>query len=413
MKFITKSALAGAALLASTTLASAACDIDSGRVNILGNEFPAIQTVVAAAKECAGDGVTVDSNLTTEHRNIQVAALKANPAEYTVAIVANSSITPLMNEGIVRPLDDLVAKYGDGLQKNQLITIDGKIMAVAFMANAQHLMYRKDVLEKAGVETPKTWEDVLAAAKAIKEKGLMEYPLAGTYKAGWNLGQEFNNMYLGHGGQFFKPGSAELDINNEKGVAALNVMKSLSEYMNPDHLTFASNEAAGEWEAGNVAMMNMWGSRAGPITDNEGSSEEVTSNTVMAGAPMVGGGDKPATTLWWDGFTIAANVSDEDAEASFKAMVYGIRPDVLNEENNDLAVWLISSFKPGPNAQGVFQSAQGGATPYPMVPFMSLLHTALGAEIVDFMQGKESAEKALADVEAAYNAAAKEQGFIK
>ena len=41
-----------------------------------------------------------------------------------------------------------------------------------------------------------------------------------------------------------------------------------------------------------------------------------------------------------------------------------------------------------------------------------LLHTALGAELPDFMQGKESAEQALADVEAAYVAAAKEKGYL-
>jgi hypothetical protein len=41
------------------------------------------------------------------------------------------------------------------------------------------------------------------------------------------------------------------------------------------------------------------------------------------------------------------------------------------------------------------------------------LHTALGNELSDFLQGKESAEQALADVEAAYNAAAKEQGYLK
>jgi hypothetical protein len=41
------------------------------------------------------------------------------------------------------------------------------------------------------------------------------------------------------------------------------------------------------------------------------------------------------------------------------------------------------------------------------------LHTALGGEISDFLQGSESAVQALADVEAAYSAAAKEQGFLK
>ncbi len=45
-------------------------------------------------------------------------------------------------------------------------------------------------------------------------------------------------------------------------------------------------------------------------------------------------------------------------------------------------------------------------------PYMGLMHTALGGELADFMQGKESAEQALADVEAAYIAAAKEKGFL-
>ena len=48
-----------------------------------------------------------------------------------------------------------------------------------------------------------------------------------------------------------------------------------------------------------------------------------------------------------------------------------------------------------------------------MLPYMGLMHTALGNELADFMQGKESAEQALADVEAAYIAAAKEKGFLK
>ena len=38
---------------------------------------------------------------------------------------------------------------------------------------------------------------------------------------------------------------------------------------------------------------------------------------------------------------------------------------------------------------------------------------ALGAEISDFLQVSESAEQALADVEAAYTAAATEKGFLK
>jgi len=392
--------------------AYAGCGISEGRVSIVGNEFPAIQTVGTGALSCAGDGIEVKANLTADHQKINIAGMSGNPAEYTSAIVANSSIVALMNEDLIRPLDSLVAKHGQDLKKNQLITIDGKVMAVAFMANAQHLVFRSDVLEKAGLNVPTTYEEMLAGAKVIRDKGIMQNPLGGAYKAGWNLAQEFNNMYIGYGGSFFKPGSAEVDINNAQGVNTLNMMKALSEYMNPDFLTHDSNGSSAEWKAGNVAMMNMWGSRVGPLTETEGSIEAVVEYTDIAGPMTVGGGSIPATTLWWDGWTVAKNISDTDAEATFIAMANGIRPAMLTEETMPLAVWLIDGYKPTDAARGVFAAANSGSVPYPMVPFQGLLHSALGAELSDFMLGKEDAATALADAEAAYNAAAIEKGYL-
>lgn len=411
MRTLKAMALTTGLLLGSASTVHAGCGIESGSIRILANDFAALHAVVGTAEQCAGDGVTFTKNHTTEHRDLQVAALTANPAAYTSAIVANSSIVPLLNEGLIRPLDDLVAEHGQSLKKNQLITIDGKVMAVAFMANAQHLYYRKDLLAKAGASPPTSYEEVLAAAKAIKDKGLVEHPFAMNTKVGWNLGEEFVNMYLGFGGEFFKPGTAQASINNETGVAALNMLKALSEYSNPDFLTFDSNATAAEWEAGRLALATMWGSRGGPILDDEGSTEEITSNTVLASAPTVGGGEAPASTLWWDGFTIAKNISDEDAEATFIALVHGVSGDMV-KANNDLAVWLMDGYVPGRSAEGVSATAENGAAPYPMLPFMGILHSALGSELSEFLQGSESAEQALADVEAAYTAAAKEKGFL-
>jgi len=411
MNFFKTTAATTAIVLVGST-AYADCGLSGGNVNILGNEFGAIQALVAGAKECASETVTVESNLTTEHRDIQVAALTANPAQYTSAIVANSSIVPLLNEGLVRPLDDLIAKHGAGIKKNQMISIDGKVMAIAFMANAQHLYVRQDILDQAGVAMPTTYEEVIAVSQAIKDAGLMEHPFAMNSKTGWNLGEEFVNMYTGTGADFFRPGTAEPSINNESGVLALNTLKALAELSNPDFLTFDSNATQALWEAGDVAIGQLWGSRATGMLDGEGSSEDVTSNTVLVSAPTVGGGDTPASTLWWDGFTIAANISDEDAEATFVAMVNGMRPEIVSANNNE-AVWLADGFTPGPAAAGVFATASSGARPYPMIPFMGLMHSALGGELSDFLQGNESAEQALADVEAAYTAAAKEQGFLQ
>ena len=406
-------ALALAGGMGAGTAYAAECGMDdvNGRINVLGNEFPAIQAVMGAARECAHGGLTVDSNLTAEHKDIQVAALTANPSEYTGAFVANGSLPPLMNENLIRPLDDLVEQYGENISDRQKIVIGGQVVAIAFMANAQHLMYRKDMLEEAGVEPPSTYEEVIEAAEAIKEAGVSETPLTGTFGAGWNLAEEFINMYLGHGGELFKAGTAEPNLDTPEAVAALEMMKSLTELMNPDYLTFDTNAAQTEFEQGKVAMMNMWGSRAGAVIDEEGVVEGVAENTVFAAAPTVAGGQTPATTLWWDGFVIPKNVSDEDAAATFRALAHGLTAEVANA-NADAAVWLVDGYEPTDVDAGVLGSAEAGARPYPMLPYATLMHTALGDELVEFLQGSESADKALADATASYTAAAKEGGYL-
>ena len=410
--FLKKVMVAGAFIMLGNT-AMAGCGISSGNVNVLANDFPAIQAVTDAVKACAGNGVTVETNLTKDHKDIMVAALTANPAKYTSVITSNSTLVTLMNDGLVRSLDDLVAKHGAALNPSQMVTVDGKIMAVAFSANAQHLFSRTDVLKKAGISSiPATYEDVLAAAKAIRSAGLMEYPVALNTKPGWDLGEEFVNMYMGTGAEFFKPGTAEVAINNAHGVATLNMLKSLVAYSNPDYLTYDSNATQAEWEAGNLALATLWGTRGAPILDDEGSSEAVTSSTVLSSAPTWGNNARPASTLWWDGISISANISDEDAEATFVAMMNGISSDVI-KANQEKAVWLGKGYTPTSASAGVSATAAGGAAPYPMLPFMGTLHMAIGNEMSDFLQGSESAEQALTDIEAAYTASATEKGFLK
>lgn len=416
--FLNKFALAGAmvGLMSSAAFAAghANCGPEGQSVRILASDFPAIQAVMGAAEEaCGANAAEFTRNHTTEARDIMNAALTPNPAEYTSVQVANSTLTQLMNDGLLRPLNDLVETYGANIPSNLLITIDGNVMAVAFMANSQHLFLRTDILEEAGVEgVPTTYAEVLEAAEAIRAAGIMENPIVANMQVGWNIAEMFNTVYMAHGGEFFEPGTAVPSINSEAGIATLETMAALAEYAHPDHLSQASNETQATWEAGQAAIGFMWGSRGAVILDDEGSTAEVTDSTLLAAAPIVDGIGVPGATLWWDGFTIAANVSDVEAEASFAALASALTPEMV-AANNDDAVWLLEGFEPGRAAAGVAATAQGGAKPYPMVPQMGLLHNALGAELSDFMQGNESAEQALADIEAAYVTTATEAGFLK
>ncbi len=413
MNLLLKLTVTLGALLSTISLAQADCGIEKGRISILSDDFDAMHAVANRAKACASDSVQITSNQSSEHKTIQVPALSASPATYTVAIVPNNSLPPLLNEDLVRPLDDLIEKFKPHLQDHQLIRIDGKVMAIAFMVNTQHLWYRQDLLEQAGVELPTSYEEILTVAKALRDQGIMEYPLALNLKPGWDLGTEFLNLYQGFGGELFAENSAEPAIDGEKGLQTLDMLKRLSEYMSPDFTTFDTNEVSRRWAAGELAIYNGWSSRPGGIIDPEGSSTpDVIANSVFSAAPTVGGGTRPASYLWWVGFTIARNISDEDAEASFQAMTHAISPELL-EEYASQAVWLIAGYQPTAVSAGAFQTVEAGAEPFPMLPYIGLLHTALSENLSEFLQGKESAEQALADASQAYRAAATEAGYMK
>src|SRR4029078_1491919 len=59
-------------------------------------------------------------------------------------------------------------------------TYQGKMWGKPWYAGSRALIYRKDILQKAGVEVPKNWDELLAASKAIKAKVPGIYPIGYT-----------------------------------------------------------------------------------------------------------------------------------------------------------------------------------------------------------------------------------------
>jgi len=248
---------------------------------------------------------------------------------------------------------------------------------------------------------------MVAAAKFMQSYNLVDYPIGGTYKAGWNLGEEFINNYLGNGGAFFGEGNAP-SINNATGVATLNTMKSLTEYMDPEYLVADSTYVQQQFQQGKIAMATLWATRAGAMDNAEES--QVVGKVIMASAPM--GTTRPASTNWWDGIVFATNMTDEQADAAFRVAMEGIDTEMVLA-NNDDAVWLIDGYVAGSAAAGAIATANNGAAPYPSSsPGMGAMHTALGNGIAAFLTGKKDAATALADIEAAYTIAATESGLM-
>ncbi|HYY45110.1 MAG TPA: extracellular solute-binding protein [Actinomycetota bacterium] len=80
--------------------------------------------------------------------------------------------------GYLRPLDDYLAEWDDwdrfyDAAKAAAQARDGKIYGIPMGTDTRGLWYNKEVFRKAGLPEqwePKTWDDVLSAARTIKEK---------------------------------------------------------------------------------------------------------------------------------------------------------------------------------------------------------------------------------------------------
>jgi N,N'-diacetylchitobiose transport system substrate-binding protein len=78
---------------------------------------------------------------------------------------------------------EVVPKAAPGKYVSSLIdaaTLDDKVWGKPWYAGARGLIYRKDILKKAGVDVPTNWDEVKAAAAAIKQKVPGVYPIGYT-----------------------------------------------------------------------------------------------------------------------------------------------------------------------------------------------------------------------------------------
>ena len=82
---------------------------------------------------------------------------------------------------------------------------------------------------------------------------------------------EFINMMNAGGGEWFDEKYNVL-FNDERGVAAVNWMAKLYDYMNPSCLTYTNDDVMIQMQTGQAAIANIWTTRAASMDDKEVSS---------------------------------------------------------------------------------------------------------------------------------------------
>nr|WP_229597984.1 sugar ABC transporter substrate-binding protein [Roseibium aggregatum] len=97
-------------------------------------------------------------------------------------------------------VDDILPAIRGGL------TVDGELYAAPFYGESSMVMYRKDLMEKAGLEMPEapTWDFIVEAAKAMTDKENEIYGICLRGKAGWGENMAFlTAMANSYGARWF------------------------------------------------------------------------------------------------------------------------------------------------------------------------------------------------------------------
>lgn len=190
-------------------------------------------------------------------------------------------------------------------------TVDGKIVALPAFADAMFLYYRKDLLEKHGVQPPQTWDDLAAAAKKIseaeKDPNLQGLSFQG--KAIEGAVCTFLLPYWSMGKQLVSDG--KLSFDKEAAVKSLAMWKGFVDQgvAKKNIAEVATDDTRKEFQAGNVVFAVNWSYAWGQF---QGGESAVKDKVGVVKLPAVKGG-QPASCLggWEWGVSAYSNNKTE------------------------------------------------------------------------------------------------------
>lgn len=137
--------------------------------------------------------VTLEENVLRQRVTTDVAT---KGGQYDVMTIGTYEVPIWGKKGWLVDLNDLPASYDvDDLLPaiRGGLTVDGKLMAAPFYGESSMVMYRKDLMQKAGLTMPDapTWDFIAKAAKAMTSKADGVFGVCLRGKAGWGENMAF------------------------------------------------------------------------------------------------------------------------------------------------------------------------------------------------------------------------------
>lgn len=237
-------------------------------------------------------------------------------------------LTQPVKAGALLSLNDLLSawpkeKQSDFIFPLSTTTYDNVVYSLLHELRTDLFWYRKDVLEKAGLAVPKTWDQVGQVAGDLSSDRLIGYGVGASSQQGAAAVAEwFHPMIWGAGGELFDPNGNAL-INSDAGVRALQWVRDLVHKYKGAPAAIANLTTDGQLDgvkSGSIAMTIDQSTRLGSARTGQG----IGMNLVTAPVPSFGS-DRPGPT-GSSGQTLAIGKNSKHREAAWRFIDHYLSP---------------------------------------------------------------------------------------
>lgn len=370
----------------------------------------AFRVLVPKFEELSGANMTLDELGYVDLRQKLVADFVGHTANYDLMTVDIVWSGEYGQNKYTKPLDEYMARDKAELQLDDILPVawtlgewQGQHVAYPLAGYANVLNYRKDVLEKAGIEPPKTQEELLAAATKLTDAGKDFYGIALLGAKGSAVAQDYMAWVQQHGGHILDA-DGKPAINTPENVEILKFFGEMFKHAPPGSTDYWWDQRETAFRSGKVAMMEGWSIARAGYENPEISS--IVGNVDVAAAPVKAGMDPKFGFGGW-GIGINADSKPEEQECAWQFIKWLSSPEIQKEWiNNDGAPIrrstmtdpeIVAKYPWMPLLLTSFEKGDGDYRP--RIPQYSMIEDALGTHVNAFLVGQETAEDALAAVQ--------------
>ena len=375
--------------------------------------------------------VTLEENVLREKVTTDIAA---KGGQFDVLTIGTYEVPIWGKKGWLVPLTavddpaDILPAIAGGL------TVDGKLMAAPFYGESSMVMYRKDLMDKAGLKMPDapTWEFIGQAARAMTDKANEIYGVCLRGKAGWGENMAFLTATSNSFGARWFDENWKPQFDQPEWKATLDYYLSLMADAGPPG---ASSNGFNE----NLALFNsgkcgMWIDATVAASFVTGKDSTVADKVGFALAPDNGLG-KRGNWLWAWSLAIPAGTQKEEAAQKFVGWATSKQYTALVAEKEGWAnvppgtrtsLYANAEYAKVPFAKMTLDSINSAdptkptvkPVPYVGVQFVAIpefagIATTVGQIFSAALAGEKTSDEALAEAQAAATREMTRAGYIK